>query len=360
MRYLSYIWLLTCIWSSAISQELNQGQLYAGPTEDAIHIDYAKTLNHTLTLVDDFVIKTYPERFTSFENLAIYLTQPFNDERSKVRSIYTWIALNISYDQNSLKASVKKNQTAESVWQNRIAVCEGYANLFSEMCKSIGIESRIIKGYVKNFTGNDFKFPNHAWNAVKIRGKWELLDVTWASVNNEGSFLTNKNVKNNIDRHKLDIFFLVHPKRMILTHLPEDPYWQLQNNFISMDIFREGDASIKSTLMNADLDDKNFEILIAEYERLDSLDKSIAYLERMEINKLNKVKEYGLGIAYYYKAQKILREARNSNKYQAIKLAKMYYQKSLDQLSYLGKEDFGYEFSRDLANNVAFRIETLQ
>lgn len=352
--------MFTCIWSYTLSQELNQGQLYAGPSEGAIDIDYAKTLNHTLSLVDDFVIKTNPERFTSFENLAIYLTQPFEDEQSKVRSIYTWIALNISYDQNSLKTSVKRNQNAESVWHNRIAVCEGYANLLSEMCKSVGIESRIVKGYVKNFAGNDFKFPNHAWNGVKINGKWQLLDVTWASVNNEGSLLTNKNVNKSIDRHKLDIFFLVHPNRMILTHLPEDPYWQLQHNFITMDIFRKGDASIKSTLMNSDADGKNFEILIDEYERLDSLDKSIAYLERMEINKLNKVKEYGLGIAYYYKAQKMLREARNNNKYQAIEQAKMYYLKSLDQLSYLGEEDFGYEFSRDLAHNVAFRIETLQ
>lgn len=362
LRIPAIILIFSFGWNISISQNINEGQLFSGPssTENSFEIDLTTTLNPTFALVDDMVLKTIPERFSSFENLALYLTNQFNDEKSQARSIYTWIALNISYDPNSLNSSNENNQTASEVWKSRIAVCEGFSNLFHNMCQLAGLESRIIKGYVKNFAGNDLRFPNHAWNSVKINGKWKLLDVTWASVNHEASAISNPSIKQKYLRHKLDYFFLVNPNRMILTHLPEDPYWQLQNNYVSMEIYRQGESYIKSTLMNPYGEIKNFEQLIATYESLDSLDKSISYLERMERNNWNKVKEYGLGIAYYYKAQKILKEAPKHNKYKAIQRAKIYYQKSLDQLAFLEKDDYGYEFSRDLTNNVVFRMEALQ
>ncbi|MCK5702813.1 MAG: hypothetical protein KAI29_16735 [Cyclobacteriaceae bacterium] len=363
MRKIAYIFIFSIIWSSSFSQSINQGQLYAGPSENAIDIKFNSTLNISFYHVDDIVEKTNHENFSTFESLAINLTQQFNDERSKVRSIYTWIALNIIYDQNALFSSGVSNQNALDVWKSRLAVCEGYANLFHEMCAKSGIESRIIKGYVKDIAGTDLRFPNHAWNSVKIDGKWQLLDVTWASINNEGSKLANTKLTNNQLRQKLDHFFLVNPSRMILTHLPEDPYWQLQNNYVNMEIFINGEDYIKSALMNPSTEMEDFEDLISNYENLDSLDRSISYLERMERNNLNKIKEYGLGISYYYKAQKILRESGNniSNDFRKAKqLARKYYKKSLDQLVQLRENDFGYEFSIDLANNVAFKMEVLQ
>ena len=78
---------------------------------------------------------------------------------------------------------------------------------------------------------------------------------------------------------------------------------------------------------------------------------------------LNKIKEYGLGISYYYKAQKILKESDKSSSnilQKAKQIAKKFYKKSLDQLSQLRENDFGYEFSKALANNVAFRMEVLK
>lgn len=363
MRKIAYILTFSIIWSSSFSQGINQGQLYAGPSESDIDIIFNATLNVSFYHVDDIVAKTNYANFESFENLAINLTQQFNDEKSKIRSIYTWIALNILYDQNALFSSGISNQKALDVWKGRLAVCEGYANLFHEMCSISGIESRIVKGYVKDIAGADLRFPNHAWNSVKVDGKWQLLDVTWASVNNEGNQSANTKLNNNQLQQKLDYFFLVNPRRMILTHLPEDPYWQLQNNNVSMEIFLKGEDFINSALMDQSTEMKDFEELISNYESLDSLDQSISYLERMERNNLNKIKEYGLGISYYYKAQKILKESDKSSSnilQKAKQIAKKFYKKSLDQLSQLRENDFGYEFSKDLANNVAFRMEVLK
>ena len=53
-------------------------------------------------------------------------------------------------------------------------VCNGYAMATFYLCNKAGVETRFIRG----IGGNDTKV-NHAWNAVKIDGKWYNIDVTW-------------------------------------------------------------------------------------------------------------------------------------------------------------------------------------
>ena len=360
MRILAFILLFTATWNFIQSQDIQPRQLFAEPNDGALNIDVTKKLNPVLTNVDEFVSNMCSGNFSSYENLVEFLKQQFSDQKCLARSIYTWVALNISYDQKSVVIPEKSEQSAVFVWMSRSAVCEGYANLFAEMCQAAGIESRVINGYVKEFAGGDLNFPNHAWNSVKINGKWELLDVTWASVNNEGMMRSNPDMSRDYIFHKLDHFFMVNPNRMIFTHLPEDPLWQLHDNYIDLKAFLEGEKTIKSVLRNSVSEIKDFELLIAEFEELDSLDKSIAFLERMERNSNNKVREYSLGIAYYYKAQKILKAQNKFDKYEAARQAKVYFKKSLEQLAILDENDIGFEFSKDLAKNVAFRIETIE
>lgn len=52
------------------------------------------------------------------------------------------------------------------------AQCEGYAFAFSLLCDSVGIENFVVTG--KNISGD-----THAWNKVKIYGKWYNVDCTW-------------------------------------------------------------------------------------------------------------------------------------------------------------------------------------
>jgi transglutaminase/protease-like cytokinesis protein 3 len=58
---------------------------------------------------------------------------------------------------------------------------------------------------------------NHAWNAVRLGGKWRLLDATWAR-----RHFTQFSPKS-ID----EAYFLSPPGKLILDHLPEDDNWQL-------------------------------------------------------------------------------------------------------------------------------------
>ena len=148
MKNLALFFFFSMVWNTSFSQDFSQGQLFSGPSDNVLDINLNTSLNSSYIQVDDFVAQTKSQNFTSMEDLTALLTQQFKDERRKVRSIYSWIALNIVYDENTILSSTKNNQSAANIWKNRVAVCEGYANLFNEMCKNAGIESRMVKGYV--------------------------------------------------------------------------------------------------------------------------------------------------------------------------------------------------------------------
>ena len=60
------------------------------------------------------------------------------------------------------------------------AICSGYSIILHEALQYVGIKSKYIEGQ-PNFNSN-VKVA-HAWNQVKIDGKWYNVDVTWDAGN---------------------------------------------------------------------------------------------------------------------------------------------------------------------------------
>lgn len=91
-------------------------------------------------------------------------------ERLKV--IYDYICENVVYDYDNLaNSSYMLKYSAYAALINGTAVCQGYANLLYRMALEAGLDTRIISGY-----GNG---GAHAWNIVKLDGKYYYLDATW-------------------------------------------------------------------------------------------------------------------------------------------------------------------------------------
>ena len=159
----------------------------------------------------------------SLSALTAYLVQPANSELERVRSIYTWITHNISYDQEALKKVGRKriNRTNLDILSRKKAICLGYSTLFRDMCLKAGIRCEVISGYSKGTLTSkpDLETPDHAWNAVEIDGEWHILDATWGSslLNATNDFVLAFN----------EGYFLTSPDRFIVNHLPADPMWQL-------------------------------------------------------------------------------------------------------------------------------------
>jgi len=167
----------------------------------------------------------------SIESLAAYLVKPAASERDKARLIYRWITDRIAYDFEGL-VSGKKDSRVEAVLQNRKAVCAGYARLFERLGKEAGLEVTIVVGRTKEARtppGQEPSPTDHAWNAVKLDGDWQLIDATWGA----GSIQNNKFKK----RYR-EYFFLPPPEEFIFTHFPVESRWQLLPAPVALEEFK--------------------------------------------------------------------------------------------------------------------------
>lgn len=93
----------------------------------------------------------------------------------KTRAIYDWLVTNVNYDHLSANTSASNpnwkwenydSWYAEGVFNNGLAVCDGYAKAFIILAKLENIPAIRV-------TGN-----SHAWNKVYINGAWYGLDTT--------------------------------------------------------------------------------------------------------------------------------------------------------------------------------------
>lgn len=180
-------------------------------------------------------------RLSPPDSLARLLTAPYSKDIDKVKSIFRWIAENITYNdrpwrnsnRNYTAARIEEDENdtgalkpltervALDVLKKRIAFCDGYARLFTTLCNYAGIKSEVIAGYGNGGMGRRLKFTsNHRWNAVYIDSAWHLLDVTWAS-----GYVTYSS--RDFIQHYNDYYFFTPAKDFIRDHYPEDPQWSL-------------------------------------------------------------------------------------------------------------------------------------
>ena len=188
--------------------------------------------------------------YDAISALASEIKASHATKEARAKAAFNWVANTIRYDINEYEhinftgtirydseAALNKALRAidlkiiNRTWQQKASVCEGYALLFKELCDLMDIECIIIKGFTKTQPkeiGANRNAPDHTWNAIKIDGKWKLVDTTWAA----GYFTFNGWTKAfNED------FYDIKPERAILTHFPQDSRWQLLEKTISKKTF---------------------------------------------------------------------------------------------------------------------------
>lgn len=131
----------------------------------------------------------------SLDWLAPQLVAPFSSPTDRARAIFTWLHHNISYDVVGFFNKTLKPSTPASTLSTGVAVCEGYAALFTALASKVGLESVVVGGHGKGFGFTNLspgapipsEHSNHAWNAVKIdNGEWKLIDSCWGAGNISG------------------------------------------------------------------------------------------------------------------------------------------------------------------------------
>jgi hypothetical protein len=168
--------------------------------------------------IDSIAITSPPELTNSIHALIQYCRQSAQTEPERVRFYFTWLTTHINYDFDITHID-ERSQDPETVFRTRKGICSGFARLFGYLCQETGLPARYISGYGK-IDASPSSVDIHAWNVVRIDGKWYLFDLTWATDEYDPTrpFEINTN---------MDMWFMADPLRFGWTHLPFDPAFQL-------------------------------------------------------------------------------------------------------------------------------------
>lgn len=111
-----------------------------------------------------------------------------------------------------------------------MAVCEGYAGLFSDLAMRVGLDVLVITGHGK---GSGFVAPesdsvvppsesNHAWNAVVLDDdRWHLIDACWGAGALHGTVYNQRFAPR---------WFTSTNDEFGLTHFPSDAQYQMRED----------------------------------------------------------------------------------------------------------------------------------
>jgi len=176
----------------------------------------------------DAAIKLYPERFQTTEQLAQMIARDFTDPQEQLRAAYGWIISHIAYDPEQYKnfnynfkdyreRNAKEEQSRAKIIEHTIsqgvAVCEGYAMLFEQLCNVLGIETYLVRGDIKSHF-NDIGRPfdtTHMWNMAIVNGTSYLFDPTWGAGKYQDRFIHEPSYE----------YFMAQPSWLINTHYPD-------------------------------------------------------------------------------------------------------------------------------------------
>lgn len=203
---MKHLFCFLILISLSVSAQKNYVIKYKGNTKQAHSQNKSTTFN----------------LYNNLNRLANNIVNGKYGEAQKAEAIFLWIAHNIGYD-HELRFNIQlqkeyyqsKEKIIAKVLHRKKALCGGYAFLFEAMCKQVGIEAKTVHGFTK--LTNNYQKPNHSWNAVKVNGRWQLLDLTW-SISNGNSSMPDKS------------WYFTNPEVFIRSHLPEDLNWAFLKN----------------------------------------------------------------------------------------------------------------------------------
>ena len=199
------------------SVELNSNRsLNNSKDNEGIYADFFKD---PFESVDYHALHATPDVEKEISSLALFLQEGCKNDLEKARSVYVWLTKNINYDVKGYNNTSYGDVSAKAVLKSRTAVCEGFSNLYAALGNQMGLEIEVVKGYAKGYgfaQVASFTQTNHAWNRIKIEGKWRIFDATWGegyAENIGGRITCTKSFDN--------YWFNVDPFRAVFDHFPK-------------------------------------------------------------------------------------------------------------------------------------------
>jgi hypothetical protein len=160
------------------------------------------------------------------EALAASLGAQARSDDDKARLIFAWLAYHVAYDAALLRADTMQliyRCAPETVLQTRKTVCQGYAELFTDLATRMKLEAYTVTGYARDWltAGNMLEQANsHAWNLYRVAGQLHIADATWGA----GGISSESK---EFEPAFAPFWFDIAPAQAIFSHLPTESSSQL-------------------------------------------------------------------------------------------------------------------------------------
>jgi len=183
--------------------------------------------------IDQYAASAPMDAEKDIESLVKYLIKPAKTDVEKLRALYAWVTHKVAYDTEEYFSGNYSNKDPEEAFKSRKSICGSFAALYKAMARLADVDVLKVDGDAKGFgyaSGTPFSGPgNHSWNAVKIDGKWRLLDCAWGAgyVASDRKFVYKFS----------EFYFLATPQQFIYTHFPFDPKLQFLDKPMSKQDF---------------------------------------------------------------------------------------------------------------------------
>lgn len=133
------------------------------------HGDYSGDCNFRIKVQVryDYTKQELDEYFAYMHELAGTLKE--ETDYKSIKAVHDYLIRNFDYDYSL------NNHLDYEGYLTGSMVCEGYCMAAFFLLADMDIPVRIVSGSAEDFETD----PDHAWNVVKVEGKWYNMDVTW-------------------------------------------------------------------------------------------------------------------------------------------------------------------------------------
>ena len=105
--------------------------------------------------------------FVKMKEVAKTLKQ--DTDYKSVKAVHDYLIRNYTYDCSMA------NRSDYEGYETGKMVCQGYCTAAFYLLSEMGISARVVLGASEDYQ----KDTDHAWNVVRVDGKWYNMDVTW-------------------------------------------------------------------------------------------------------------------------------------------------------------------------------------
>ena len=174
-------YLFSTVYSGSKLHKINNSELLYTPSGKEPYFN-SKYTNYICRHFDEFegsnILKTYTDKMEDWvvETYAPSSLSPIQ----RILRLRKWIMDRTQYDPGVINNDGSTNEMQDhgsaSVFLHKepvdgkekyVTVCEGYARCYTNLLNKAGIEAKTVWAAV------------HAWNIVKLNGKWYQMDICW-------------------------------------------------------------------------------------------------------------------------------------------------------------------------------------